>query len=283
MHAPDALTTDRTTSWRQSWSSGDTRPLDQPFPSVPISACGPAISGASTSSNPRRPASRPRRSRLDRLKPEETGVVARDPSPAPWTRRRGRPPAGATVGLEEDPPPGATHSPSTCMSVSAPRRGAGCRNRRSRRPLAEAVDTERVQAAVVNPGNQKRGDRPEPRRARGRCRTAGGSRRRTARVSCSETQPAAELRALLEPHADRLAVSEVPSRSAHSRYVTRASASPRAEAPHRTTAESEPSGATTRSLSRAGSSATGDTACGTPANPACEIHAAGVRRPCRGT
>ena len=28
--------------------------------------------------------------------------------------------------------------------------------------LAEAVDTERVQAAVVDPGTQKLGDRPEP-------------------------------------------------------------------------------------------------------------------------
>jgi glycerophosphoryl diester phosphodiesterase len=58
------------TNWRQSRSSGGSSPPDQPFSSVPMIRGWPAISGASTSSNPRRPASRPRRSRLDRLKPQ---------------------------------------------------------------------------------------------------------------------------------------------------------------------------------------------------------------------
>jgi hypothetical protein len=43
---------------------------DQSCLSVPMIRGWPAISGAATSSNPRRPASRARRSRLDRLKPQ---------------------------------------------------------------------------------------------------------------------------------------------------------------------------------------------------------------------
>ena len=124
----------------------------------------PAISGASTSSKPRRPASRPRRVEARAAKAPIDGVITRvHVAVLVDVYARIILPAAHAVGLQDDLPGGrealAQHAQQRQRRLDAVQ-DAKAEDDVERLP--EATDLERVQPAIGHARAQKLGDRPEP-------------------------------------------------------------------------------------------------------------------------